>query len=501
MPVTTRAQAKGTNKPREPEPIKSKSSSNSNSNSKPVTKPKTTKIITNEHCEQFIRKPTINPLTGKSIKVNKPVYNELMNACINHLNEDATILKLLETDDDYAKKSCLWMIKHITPTSIKNPILQKEKRDYLLTSEIAQNMLKTCKDKHNIIFLDISFRKKKEPTYIPINIEYERGNIIISNYDDIHKLLTEYIINWGIYGTTKPAKFKKWIDNIIVGLEKVLDSNYLLYYQKREIEDLMIELKSMSFGFGIISEKSSTMSDSSINSLNRSRSKSIPKDLPPLSKKARKEILEELEETCIEMRDAISFDDFEDMKKKQLQLVIKIGPKTSENKQRCYYVKSIFDHYKNAIENSILPREPISKALITQTDLNELIMPMMRYIKPNVKTPGIITKKDYPNNELLITTVLHPTTNQEYYKIVLRRKIGLRIAKETLYGYIPAFIETGATDVNSDTVIAKVRELFDNGRLFRDGLRPSVHINKPLHYWDDDAVRKLILMMDELNSA
>jgi hypothetical protein len=219
----------------------------------------------------------------------------------------------------------------------------------------------------------------------------------------------------------------------------------------------------------------------------------------PLPAKIRKEILEDLERTCIDMMDMITLDDFNDMKKKKLQLIVGIGPKNKEGQQRCYHVKSIYDFIKSAVQQGLVPREPMSKEPITHAEIHDVILPKMRYIKPDARDPGHVQKKKYPVLELHIRDVFRTDTQEPFFEITLVRIIGRLVFWRRKIGYIPANIETESADLNSYAVIAKIRELFDNGRLVDQRMHMRAHLNKSIEYWDTDRERKLAHMVNELS--
>jgi hypothetical protein len=333
-------------------------------------------------------------------------------------------------------------------------------------------------------------------TVIPIKVDKQGETLHISNIDAVHEAISSLIQQWGQGGIENLPL----INGMIPGIQKILDVDILHQETKDEMQDMLFELVALKEGIEIVRSKSDVSMSSSVKSANRSTSLDVPSNQPLFAKKTRKEILEDLERMCIEMRDVISYDDFEDMKKKQLRLVVAIGPKNKEGQQRCYYVKNIYQHVKEAIKAKKLPKDPVSKTLITHNEIENVIMPKMRYLNPKLKTPGAIKRSKYPNLVLDIREVRAVRSGLHYYEVGLHRVIGKRVAWKRLFGYIPTYIETESTDVNSATVIAKVRELFDSGRLLNEHMHPRVHLNKSIAYWEEgDEVRKLNHMMNELN--
>lgn len=467
------------------------------SNDKGKKTQKTPKEITKDHCDAFVKNPSINPLTQKVISLGGPKYKELLAECEKHYHKDYEadiIVNLLSEKDFFAYGWCRRIVNdYSSQNTLLNPMYDT---DIDIHSPFAQRMLETCKDVHKLVRLHIKFGNGRGEV-VPVKVTVENGTMNIMNIDGVHELISMFINAWTVNGREHLPKIRK----IILGLQKILDVDYLNLESKVELQDLMFELAAMEEGFLLDSQSRSVSDSSSVKTANRSKSFEAPEGLPLLPKRTRKELIENIKTACIEMRDMISLEDFEDMKKKQLQLVVAIGPKNKNGQQYCYYVKNIFNHVKAAIKEKKLPKEPATNTVITRNDIENVIMPKMRYIKPGVKTPGVIKRSKYPNLELELPIVRSPISHLEYYEVSLKRFIGKRIAWRVRYGYIPAYVDTESTDLNSATVIAKIRELFDNGRLFDEHVNPRVHINKSISYWENgDVERKLNHMMNELNS-
>lgn len=280
------------------------------------------------------------------------------------------------------------------------------------------------------------------------------------------------------------------------------------------MQSLLFELEALKKGLHM--ERSSESSSS--RSSKRSKSLSEKQGLPVLPKKTRAKILEELEMTCREMRDSISLDHFEDMKKKKLQLVVQIGPKGADGKQNCYYVKNIFDYVKNELANKRLPKDPNTRVPITEEEMRSIILPKMRYIKVNVADPFQQEREParrFPNIELEVENV-EDEDGRPYYRVGYSRRIGsLLDTKYRNFGFIPLNIyvhpedriSVHATDVftndsslSSATIIVALNELSNKGLLTDIYGSPKVHINKTMRYWNTDVVNKARLMLDEFNN-
>ena len=112
------------------------------------------------------------------------------------------------------------------------------------------------------------------------------------------------------------------------------------------------------------------------------------------------------------------------------------------------------------------------------------------------------------------------TKTEPFYAIVIRHIIGNR-ANDTIWGYIPDIEVDNRPDLNTGTIISKLRDLHDKGRLLVKNYRgennllqfiPRVHINKSVTYWtkegtrhltltrmQEEQIRKLELMKNELD--
>lgn len=516
MPPLTRSMARRNQQMKPPSPVVS--SSPAASPPKQTSKPKKDKTKTNttrkapvtitmEHCKEFVQNPNINPLTGKSIVLGGPKYNELLKTCQEMMNkkflEEDIVINLLSEKDNFAVNSCLNVVNTATEEYIQHP-LYMFKVGLPITSAFAERILNTCANTHKIALVRIYFKDgigDMNLFKIPVILKAVQGRIQVGNFDIIHEKIRSIFVSYLDTATTADnvASKQRVISTLKVGIQQLLDADVLVQDQREELEDVIMELTAMQEGIVIEKSKTATPLSSSVRSSNRSKSLVVSSALPALPKKRRAEILEDLQKTCIEMRDMITLDDFEDMKKKQLQLVVKVGPRNREGQQRCYYVKNIYDYVKTAIRDGKLPKEPVSKSVITSDEISKVIMPMMRYIDPNVEEPGVLKKKKYPNMQLELRLIM-ALNGRPYYRVELNRIVGKRLALSRIIGYIPAYVETSAADVNSATVVAKVRELFDNGRLLNERMMPRVHLNKSIAYWEEgNVVQKLNHMMNELN--
>lgn len=475
--------------------------------------------MTREQCMQFVENPREDPRSigkKKGVQPGSGPYNELVKQCMRVLGEEgipaiiaSNVLKSNPTRATLHgnQQACLRMINESADMNESNPrdlkiadpfMMNKEPRSFPIESKEAQLLLETCKNQFGLVVLDIHIQESEQHrVYIPVYLHHDNnlGRIMVSNQEIVSGVVAAIIEKWTLR-THDTAVY----DSVIDGVQRLIDSNYLYPETKVSLEDMVMELQAMKMGVVIGKASPESSLSSSVKSANRSKSKSVKSGMSPLPKKDRAEILKDLEKACIDMQDMITLEDFTDpdMKKKKLQLIIGIGPKNKEGQQRCYHVKNIYNFIKSAVKQGLVPKEPMSKVPITQHEIDTVIMPKMRYIKPDARDPGHIEKRTYPRLTLDITTIEH--RGRPYFQIELKRLIGAKVHWKRLIGFIAADIETESADINSYAVIAKVRDLFDKGRLVDHQMRMRVHLNKSVDYWDNEPERKLHHMVEELST-
>lgn len=229
-----------------------------------------------------------------------------------------------------------------------------------------------------------------------------------------------------------------------------------------------------------------------------------PGHLEPLPVKKRTVILKELKAACNYMKDSISGKRFDRMKKKNLQLIVKLGNR--EGNQRCFYVRNIYKLWEQrASENQDL-LEPETRQRVTDREKAD-IMHKIKYINKNAVDPDRIDKtKIDPRLELVYELV-----DNKYYKIVMKRQFGGYVFTIESLGYVPADIESVNGDINisSATVMSRIRDLFDNGKLLVNNFAPytccKIHLRKSIDYWkqgsDADRIKRFEHMADEVFRA
>jgi len=464
--------------------------------------------LTPEQCMAFMDNARKDPVTSKRIVPGSATYNKFVNQCVRVLGDDmvpvivaSNVLKSnpSATERRANHEACVRMVNDSLDFSVSHhqttviDPLSKGKRMYPISAASAKRLLETCHDTFGVVLIHILVRDQRFQLNIPVYIHIDNGTEI-RNPTDIREALSEWIDK-----ATVNVPREEIFDAVIASVEQLINSRLLNSGTAMMLEDILMELQAMKMGINMSRDDAESSSSSSMNTANRSRSKSVPSGLAPLPSKTRKEILEDLERTCIDMMDMITLDDFNDMKKKKLQLIVGIGPKNKEGQQRCYHVKSVYNFIKSAVKQGLVPREPMSKEPITTAEIHDVILPKMRYIKPDARDPGHVQKKKYPVLELHIRNVIRTNTKEPFFEINLVRIIGRLVFWRRKIGYIPANIETESADLNSYAVIAKIRDLFDNGRLVDQRMQIRAHLNKSIVYWDTDRERKLAQMVNELS--
>ena len=218
------------------------------------------------------------------------------------------------------------------------------------------------------------------------------------------------------------------------------------------------------------------------------------KELPPLPKKKRTAILQELRNTCNYMKDGITYKRFDRMRKKDLQLIIKIGNK--EGQQRCYNARSIYKYWLNFVKefgDRIIP-DPVTKVKITDGEKEE-IMKNIKYINPKAINPDTIIdiKKD-PYVKLIIQETLG---NKNFYEIQVIYQIpNMRfVSLVDNLGVFPKNIEAedvdGDINLTSDSVASLLITIFDSGRLLANNFIPfrccRIHLRKTIGWWQNQS--------------
>lgn len=460
-------------------------------------RPTETQMMTEEHCNAFINNPYVNPVTKNRIKIGGPTFTQLMGQCRDILRgkdlANEMVVTIVGRDTPDAANMCVQLangINHQNMT-ILNPF---NKERYAMASEGVMEVIDKCKRTHNVLFLHINAGPATNNVYTHIPIKLSpvpfTRRIKITNMEVVKEIVSSIIISW----TAEQNIEVDVINQIISGLSSLIDAGYVVDEDADDLREMLAEIVAIKNG--IVLEASNDKSPS-----NKSKSWSPKDTLPPLPRGSSAELLQQLDKACIEMQDMITLDEFSDWAndKKKLQLIVQVGRQNAEGKKRCYYVKNIYDHVKSMVDRNLIPKEPVSNTPITPEEIRDVIMPKMRYLNPNAKTPGTVQRRTYPKLELIIKDVVTVEDNIPFYEIRLLRTIGTSVKIDKLIGYIRADIETNDADINSTVIIARVRDLFDQGRLVDARGNMRAHLNKSVSYWFDEQTRKARLMLDELN--
>jgi hypothetical protein len=233
-------------------------------------------------------------------------------------------------------------------------------------------------------------------------------------------------------------------------------------------------------------------------------------DMPPLPEKTRQTILKELGSACSEMKDAISYESFRRMPKKNLQLVVQLG---KNQPKRCYYVRNIYNKWVSDAKDNKPFTDPLTREGVSAEDKDE-IMRKVKYISKNATDPRDIKiakdKKLTLNVDLESVVVGNELHN--FFHIKVKRTFGTHVYSLYDLGFVPADIEPedmgGSLNLSSAVIINNIRILFDQGRLLTNNVIPyqccRIHLAKPARYWVDPegpkgiSAHRIRLMAEEI---
>ena len=219
--------------------------------------------------------------------------------------------------------------------------------------------------------------------------------------------------------------------------------------------------------------------------------------LEPLSDKTRVQLLEELKMLCNEMKDSITGKRFDRMSKKNLHLIVQLGP---SNKKRCYYVRNIYKYWESIAESNIAFRDPETRIAVNDEEKQD-IMKKIQYLKKDALNPEKKTRSKDPKLELVINI---DSTNT-FYTFNVKRKIGTLIYTIYNLGVLPAHIDLHSENAyyTSEATVANIKEAFDKGRIMTSNFIPytccRMHFKKQ-PYWegtDEEIKHKFKLFADE----
>lgn len=238
--------------------------------------------------------------------------------------------------------------------------------------------------------------------------------------------------------------------------------------------------------------------------------------LEALPEKKRVQLLKELKSQCNEMKDSITGKRFDRMSKKNLHLIVQLGPNAAPKvgsdgntiiphpNKRCYYVRNIYKFWESVAKNNSAFKDPVTRIGVTDVEKAD-IMRKVRYIKHNALDPELQTIKKDPKLEMVI--LLDPTGR--FYTFSIKRRIGSWIYTIYDLGVVPANIdlthaEGGAAYYSSEATVANIKDLFDKGRIMESNFIPytccKMHFKKE-NYWsgsEAEVHRKFKLFADEV---
>jgi hypothetical protein len=183
---------------------------------------------------------------------------------------------------------------------------------------------------------------------------------------------------------------------------------------------------------------------------------------------------------------------FKNMNRNELKSIVAIG---SGTKKHCYMLDTIFGVYKTAVLDNQPAKDPLDPShLLTDAEI-KTIDRMMKKRDPSYVPPKR-TLMNYKGYELTID----PDGN--YFRLSITRRGRL----EMPLGYIPGNIEasdTGSLDTTSATMIAALRELWDQRRMLRSvsplRVNGMIHLRKPKAFWRGaDRIQKFRDLMGEI---
>jgi hypothetical protein len=185
------------------------------------------------------------------------------------------------------------------------------------------------------------------------------------------------------------------------------------------------------------------------------------------------------ERSCWNDNDPITFDDLRTVPSKELIMIGK------GEKKHCFLVESLYEYYKTQTKSNMPVRNPVdSSARLTHDEIKELTSKMKR-LHPD-------TKKIRKHPRRNIYKLMYQETPDFYHIFLINRKNEI----EVNLGVIPSFLgieETGSTDRTSATVLSKLFELHENGRLLTSHhICCNIHLGfKPKDWFDDNGRFKM----------
>ena len=538
-------------------------------------------LYSREICESFVAHPYINPRTGKSIAILGPKFFRLNGLCKSKYDIEFDVNKYIKDELDRDLELGQRFIASITRQGSLNVIKVKNvfKDETKLVNvsslpylEYAYNYVNTEEYKNKLIDIEFNIIKDNKISLLQfVNyVTYDTNGIFSCEFryrgithkvkpnTELFNRIVENAKRNGIviirpYPVLYHAKFNLTIigedvrltnyeddrntiveqfilkknpnlavlNEIINTCEKILQYNYTREVNTDDFKEILNELLSIRERLTLPKSKSIT-EPSTAKSNNRSKSISSSKqrELPPLEKKTRAELLEDVLAHSKESMDVITFRQFSAMKKKDLQLIIRIGPRTRDGKYSSYNVVSIYKKIAADVKSNLIPKDPLNPNHIITSEEMIRIQEAMQYYKRGLPRPDNIKKYGYPKvsilfdpdgmypvryNNFIVTNQMHPG----FYSFVVRHTIGTR-STDKIWGVIPDVdaAESGEPDLTTGVIIEAIRKLQDEGRLLvpnylNDRLQfymPRIHLNKAPSYWETERINKLRHMKREIEN-
>ena len=288
---------------------------------------------------------------------------------------------------------------------------------------------------------------------------------------------------------------------LLIGIHKIPKQNYtdneyknmITNYEKnKHIIDLYKEL--INTGFLDLKSKASSsksMTSSKSSSKSMASSKSLSKSISSsnsnsMLNKSREDIIKEdlFNENitddsrllrCINETDIISQDDFNNKTYPlaKLQLMTKLKIKDNNGKilrTDCYYTPNLYNYLINKANNKEPFTDPYNgKYILTDNDVNN-VMKIMKIIDPKLEKPRYV--KNSNDKQFMINAYVN---EYNLYNVYIYRIFGNTKFKILTLFVFPSNIEvmdTGSADITSSTLLLKIIELFNNGKLMETYLPP-----------------------------
>lgn len=354
-------------------------------------------------------------------------------------------------------------------------------------------------------FLKSQLEEKNQLHGVPIKLKGAAQDLSIklingSNVDsDTHLLLKKTGDLLTFYKNIPPPLFtnipKRELVILQAAYDLASDIDMINHTISTEIKHPYVENSS-------VSSRSNSISSSKLNSANSYigkdyKPKPVEQTLSPLSKKTYKELIDGLTASCIHYHDLITLKEFRKMPKKHLKLIVKLG--SEPGKQRCYYVRNIYDKWRTDIQSNKPFTDPMRNP-VTQEE-QEDIMKKIRYLDINAR--NLLSKADKNVMDFLqmkFTPYYFSAEINGEIRTFSMLKLSVHIVMKGFEAELPilheAFIPEGveyehthSTDLTSSTLQSNINELFHKGMLLKNKKFPfeccSINLNRSPEYWYD----------------